>query len=271
MRRFFAFGCSHVNYHYPTWADMLIKSLSQDSIEGYNCGRIGSGNQLIANRVWETNARQKFNTDDLIIISWTNFFRDDRYHTNQGWHTPGNVINNRTDFPLTLNNFTYRNGSQWYDIMHYLQRDCAIITSTVRGLKNTGAKVFTTHMGDPYDDEYLLALPQVKDVLELYKEDVRGSIGSIMNHCWYDGVGEDTKRPMYRNEMAPTVDIIEDHPIPLEHLDYLKKVVSPVIDVKISNKTEEYAKYWQARLYENNKGFYPLQDFETKEMEWLFG
>lgn len=271
MKRFFAFGCSHVNYHYPTWADILIHELSLQGVDGFNCGRIGSGNQLISHRVWEANATQTFNEDDLIIISWTNFFRDDRYHTKQGWHTPGNIVNNRTDFPLTLNNFTYRNGSQWYDIMHYLQRDCAIITSTVNGLKATGATVYTTHMGDPYLDEYLLEIPQVKNVLDLYKDTVKGTIDSIMNHCWYEGVGEDKSRPVYRNEMAPSVDIIEDHPIPLEHLDYLKEVVSPKIDVTISSDTEEYARYWQKRLYENNKGFYPLQDWYTKELEWIFG
>ena len=271
MKRVFTFGCSHVNYHYPTWADLLIKNYASQGIDGYNCGRIGSGNQLISYRICEANVTQSFNKDDLILISWTNFFRDDRYHTGQGWHTPGNIFNNRTDFPLTLNNYTYRDGTQWFDLLYYLQRDCLTITNVVNSIKSTGAKVITTHMLDPYLDDYLLELPQVKDVLEMYKPWVQGDIKSIMTHCWYEGVGEDESRPKYRNTMDPNTDIIEDHPLPLEHLDYLENVISPYLDIDVNNETKEYARYWQNRLYENNHGFYPLEDWHTKELEWTFG
>lgn len=271
MSRFFAFGCSHVNYQYPTWADMLIESLSQDNVEGFNCGRIGSGNLTIGSRIWDIHARYKYNSDDVIIISWSNFFREDRYHTQGGWHCPGNIFKNRTTYPFTFNNYRYNSERDTHDLMHYLMRDCMIITSTVEGLKATGATVYTTHMNNPYKDETLLSMPDESRILDMYRPWIEGSFESIMNHCWYEGVGVDKSRPRYRNEMAPLTDIIEDHPLPLEHYDYLKNIIAPYTNIKINKSIEDYANYWQNRLFENDQGYYPLEDWHTKEPEWPFG
>jgi len=271
MKRLFIFGCSHVNYHYPTWADILIEQLSRKNIEGYNCGRCGGGNLLSAYRIWEIHSRFKFTKDDTIIISWTNFFREDRYHVRGGWHTPGNIFNTRNTYPFTLFNFTYTSEEDSHDLMHYLLRDCMLITSTLEGLKNTEANVYTTHMNDPYKDNLLASIDRVPEVLELYKPWVSADIDDIMSHCWYENLGQDDTRPRYRNELEPTVDIIEDHPLPLEHLDYLEKKVSPVIGEYIDDETRKYTRYWQDRLYQNDQGFYPLQDWHPKEPGWPFG
>lgn len=271
MKRFFAFGCSHVNYQYPTWADMLIEHYSKENIEGFNCGRTGSGNLTIASRVWDVHARYQYNSNDTIIISWSNFFREDRYHTRGGWHCPGNIFNTRTTYPFTLYNYRYVSEADTHDLMHYLMRDCALITSTIEGLKTTGAKVYTTHMSDPYKDELLLSMYNEANILNLYKPWIEGSFESIINYCRYDGVGTDISRPRYRNEMEPTKDIIEDHPLPLEHYNYLKNIIAPHVGINLHNSIEKYAEHWQNRLFENDQGYYPLEDWHTKEVEWPFG
>ena len=271
MKRFFAYGCSFVNYQYPTWADILIEDLGHKGVDGYNCGRSGSGNVLIASRIWETHARYNFNADDLIIISWSNFFREDRYHTSGGWHTPGNIFNTRNTYPFTLFNYRYTDEIDSHDLMHFLLRDCAIITSTMQALKETGAQVYITHMHDPYKDHILMNMHTEKNVLQLYEPWIKGDFKSAHEHCYYNNIENDLTRPRYRNEMEPNKDIIEDHPLPLEHLDYLENIIVPHLDIELDDDTRKFASHWQNRLYENDQGFYPLEDWHTKEVEWPFG
>lgn len=270
IKRFFAFGCSHVNYHYPTWADIFIEDLRQRDIQGYNCGRTGSGNQLIANRIWELHAQKNFSKEDLIVISWSSFFREDRYHTGEGWHTPGNIFFHAMTVPMEQNKYVYRHDSQWKDILHYLSRDCAIITSTLEGLKNTGARVISTTMLDPYGDEALINFSdKTKVLLDIYKPWLYPEIIPIQNYCYYEGVGEDDARPKYRNTSDPDTWIIEDHPIPLEHLDYLKNVICKELDISLSKGAEDFANRWNRELYDNTEGYYPLKDWHPTEPKWI--
>ena len=78
-KRFFAFGCSFTNYHWPTWADII----GQD-IEFYeNWGVMGAGNQFIFNSVIEANQKYKFTDTDLVMIMWSTINREDRYVNNE--------------------------------------------------------------------------------------------------------------------------------------------------------------------------------------------
>lgn len=267
--RFFGFGCSFTNYHYPTWADILIENFSHNNIEGYNCGRTGSGNLLIASRIWEAHARLKFNKDDLIIICWSNFFREDRYHTNDGWWTPGNIFFNLTGSPFLLNKYVYKSDYIWADLLHYVTRDCMIITSTLEGLKQTGAQIVSTGIMDPFEDEQLLEFENIKEIFDTYKKWLKPDVTPIMNYCWYEGVDKDKTRPYYSNKSDPTTNIIEDHPIPLEYLSYVEDIISPYINIKIDSDTKDWAKKWQTSLYNNNGGFYPLKNWHPKELKWL--
>ena len=89
--RVFAFGCSLTQYFYPTWADVLIHDYkSKGATVGENWGRSGAGNQYISTRLWEANTEYNFTKDDVILLQWSSFFREDRYHMGKGWHTPGN-------------------------------------------------------------------------------------------------------------------------------------------------------------------------------------
>lgn len=266
--RVYAFGCSHITYFYPTWADLLIENYRLEGVKGYNCGRIGSGNQLISTRILEAYVTQKFTSEDIVLVSWSNFFRDDRYHTNEGWHTPGNIFAHYTKVPFTLNSYTYNDEMQWKDLIHFLARDCMLITSTLETLKSTGATVISTHMMNPFDDPVLNGIPETKHLLNTYQKWLEPDICPITNYIRYDGVGSDETRPKYKFKENPKDLIIEDHPLPLEHLKYLKEVVNSKLDVTISNSVDDLAQHWQNKLYENNGGYYPI-GWQPKQLEWI--
>lgn len=243
MSRFFAYGCSFTKYYYPTWADIII----QESQEGYNYGKLGSGNQLIANRIWETHARKKFTKDDTIIIMWSNFFREDIYRNE--WKTQGNI-------------FFYRDDITVEDLPYYVYRDCNTIASTLNGLQQTGAKVISTSINNPYTDTILLQYQKIKNILEIYKEWTMPQIKTISEYCYYPGVENDKTRPTYMHEGKW---ITEDHPLPLEHLGFVENVLG----YRVSDKTKDFVQQYHLQLHTKETPTYD-RIFETGETpNWI--
>lgn len=226
MSRLFTFGCSFTKYYYPTWADIL----GQTFTESYNCGKLGSGNQLIAHRVMDANLQKKFTKDDTIIIMWSNFFRNDLYKE-QDWQTKGNI-------------FFYDNTIQTEDLPYWIYRDCTTIKSILLALKNTGAKVISTSINDPYKDKTLLQYDKVKHILEMFKEYVTPQTITIQEHCWYPNIEKDKTRPQVLINGLWT---IEDHPLPLEHLNWLEEALDFSTDVQ----TQEFVQDAHKRIMEN--------------------
>lgn len=89
-KRFFAFGCSYTNYIWPTWADIIAEDLG---IEYHNYGRPGFGNIAIQCEILRADIEHKLNDDDLVIIMWSHWNREDRYISGE-WKSMGNVFNN---------------------------------------------------------------------------------------------------------------------------------------------------------------------------------
>jgi|LakMenEpi03Aug12_release.lakeMendotaPanAssembly.Ray.scaffolds.fasta_scaffold598485_1 hypothetical protein len=87
MKRLFTFGCSFTQYSWPTWADIIGREY--DYFE--NWGKAGSGNHLILYLLSECILKNKLNSNDLVIIMWTNIAREDRYVNNK-WISPGNIF-----------------------------------------------------------------------------------------------------------------------------------------------------------------------------------
>lgn len=70
-KRCFSFGCSFVQWMYPTWADFIGYSFE----EYYNFGHGGINNSIIGMRVIEVDELYKFTPDDLVLIGMTGFSR----------------------------------------------------------------------------------------------------------------------------------------------------------------------------------------------------
>jgi hypothetical protein len=242
MSRFFAYGCSFTKYYYPTWADIIINDVD----EGYNCGKLGSGNQLISQRIHETNAKKKFNSDDTIIIMWSNFFREDEYKDNK-WHCHGNVFHSKNTFQ---------------DLEYYVYRDCATITSTLQALRASGATVVSTSINNPYHDGLLMSDLAIKPVLELYQEWVTPETKTMTEQFWYPGIETDKTRPQYKKD---GVWLIEDHPLPFEHCSF----VEDVLQYKVSDKTKALVEESHRKISELEFSEYDRIFESAKSIEWI--
>jgi len=75
MSRLFTFGCSFTSYIWPTWADILAARFD----EHQNWGRAGGGNQFIANSLVECHLKNKISCADTVAIMWSNVSRIDSY------------------------------------------------------------------------------------------------------------------------------------------------------------------------------------------------
>ena len=263
MKRLFAFGCSYTKYFYPTWADILIANFDH----GWNCGHIGSSNQLSANRIWETFIKTDLTEDDIIVINWTNYFREDRYHTKTGWHTPGNVFNNLSQKSFTLNNYNYNTDVDWADLEHFLYRDCNIITSTLQGLEHTKAKVISTCINNPYTDTLLLEQEKLRNLMKSYKKYLTPQVKTISEHCYYPGIEQDKTRLQYNNNGNW---IIEDHPLPKEHLSYATEVLGPELKINISHNTSDWIYEADKKLRSTeNLQYDSVFDGSTSKTKWI--
>ena len=80
-KRFFAFGCSFTDYKWPMWPEILSHSVPNY----YNFGCAGSDNRLIYLRILEADCLYNFNEEDLIIVMWTNPWRDTFFDTEVNW------------------------------------------------------------------------------------------------------------------------------------------------------------------------------------------
>lgn len=125
FKRLFVFGCSYTNYKWPTWAHVLESEM--DNAELYNFARTGSGNLFISLRVAEANKRFKFNEDDLVVIMWTSFTREDRW-VDDNWIGHGNIYNQNLYPESWVKEFA--------DPNFYLIRDFSLIELTSRYVKS---------------------------------------------------------------------------------------------------------------------------------------
>lgn len=87
--RFFAFGCSHTNYFWSSWADIIATDLK---IPYYNYALPGLGNVGIMHEIVAADLEHTFTKNDLIIIMWSHWSREDRY-VDTGWKTQGSIFN----------------------------------------------------------------------------------------------------------------------------------------------------------------------------------
>lgn len=88
-KRIFAFGCSMTNYHWPTWANVIAVHLN---LPLYNYAIQGCGNVSIMHRMVEADIIHTFKDDDLILVLWSGWNREDRFRDNH-WISGGPVLN----------------------------------------------------------------------------------------------------------------------------------------------------------------------------------
>lgn len=251
-KRFFAFGCSFTGYIWPTWADVLSKEMPHS--EFYNMGHCGSGNLLITARLTEANARFKFDQDDLVIVMWTTFCREDRYFHNN-WHAPGNIF--------TQGLYDEKFVEKFADPKGYLIRDLALITSATGFLKSLSCDSITlSSVPFNYQNE---ETENVNNILSLYKTTVDSTPTSLfeleMKGVWDCG----------HNYIHSQQGFFGDyHPDTLRYYSYLKKLNFPLTDVSLNFANQSVKRLHQCKHEKNILTLFPNNsNGRINFKEWL--
>lgn len=250
-KRLFTFGCSFTGHTWPTWANILAYELG---IPHYNYGQGGAGNQFIFNMLMQADSYYHFNVDDLVMITWTNVAREDRYISNKGWITPGNI------YTQDIYNKDYVN--TWADDRGYAIRDFAAIKAAWEMLLNRGCQFHFMKMIDfcrPSDYEF----NSIKDfglVENLYVEYLLKIEKSFFEILWNNNLEykfESEKRDIdkrYRN----------GHPTVKEHFEYLEKI----FDYTFTNRTKEKVLETETLLIEKIRYYLDTSNKPSWEMRF---
>ena len=253
-KRFFTFGCSFTSYMWPTWADVVSKEMPD--AEFYNFGISGSGNPLISYRIPEANNRYKFTDTDLVMVMFTTFCREDRWTTEKGWLTGGNIFNNLIYSDDWVKKFADERG--------YMIRDAAIIDMTMKYLENIPATSYC-----------MLSVPFVTNseapgnVKATTPYDIRAVYESTFNK-FPSSMFELELRDSWK-ELEKDYTFTDGHPAPIRYYNYLKK-----IGLNLSDVSETYAKEMSVILKSIEVRnivpvYYPEQDRNvSKSRELLF-
>ena len=211
FKRLFTFGCSYTNNHLPTWSNIMSWDLG---IPTQNWGLAGIGNVAIFHRMLECDIRNKFNEDDLILVLWSSWSREDR-HIHGSWQQGGGIFSN----PIYGEEYMKKYWSFSNDI---IKNSTAIISAN----KMFNIQ-FQGHIVPIYEPELppshaLEFTPKEKQIFKLYE-----SLMPKDNVFTYEKYTEYAK-------------LLRDyHPNLLDHLKYTKEVIYKSLNFTIKKETED--------------------------------
>jgi hypothetical protein len=206
-KRLFTFGCSFTRFGWPTWADIMAWDLA---IPNQNWGLSGLGNVGIFHRLVECDLKNRFTEDDLIVILWSHWHREDRYIRH--WQAHGNIFQEA----FYDNKFISRYWSLENDI---IKNSTAIISANK--MYNIAFQsnimpllAFESNPKDLTEKEQAL--------FEFYKQ-------SIPDQSLFE----------YNTTKAFDCYNYDDHPTVLQHLNFLRNQVYPSLNLEIKDTTVE--------------------------------
>ena len=175
-----------------------------------NWGLSGLGNVGIFHRIVECDLRNTFTEDDLIIVLWSHWNREDRY--DRHWQAHGNIFH-----------------EGYYDksfVKKYWSLENDII-------KNSTAIISANKMYDikfqsnsipllAFESNSKILTDKEQAMFQFYKNDIPDD-----SHFNYDTV---KAYECYK---------YDDHPTVVQHLDFLKNQVYPALNLEIKDTTVE--------------------------------
>jgi hypothetical protein len=216
--RLFAFGCSFTKYFWTTWPELVAASID---VPFYNLGKSGAGNQYMANLLMQMHKRFKITRDDMVIVSWTNVCREDRYAYGN-WLLTGNIYSQGIYDEKFVEKFA--------DPIGYYVRDLATMNFVKIFLENIGCQYHFLSMcnildrqdqGESYniiDEKYVGTYNYLK---EIYKDVTDSILPSFYEILWQDNIHKN-KFNIERQTLGDL--FLDGHPNPIEHWRYLKSV-----------------------------------------------
>lgn len=197
----------------------------------YNLGASGGGNLFISNRLTEVNRKFKLTEDDLVMVLWSTYTREDRF-VNSHWLLPGNIY--------SQGNYDGKFVKEFCDPIGYLIRDLSLIDisleymkalpSTCVSLMSVPVHTHQIHSEyqawiDPFAKQYSEVAMLYKDIIDLHKLTLLDSLKDQewpTNIKYYD---EDRKQ-----------DVTEYHPSPKQYYEFLMQ-----LGFNMSPTTKQYA------------------------------
>lgn len=215
VKRVFTFGCSFTEYHWMTWPEVIAFDLN---VPLYNFAKSGAGNQYIANKLTQAHAKYKITKDDLVIVSWTNVCREDRWVRNQ-WITPGNIFSQGEYDDKFLAKFV--------DPLGMLIRDLSTISLVKNLLENINCQYHFLSMVE------IAKQPDqggtnnwtggdssvFSEVTSLYKNELDSILPSFYKVLWNNDIH---KYKFAREDVLFENMFSDGHPLPDEQLKYLE-------------------------------------------------
>ena len=264
--RVFIFGCSFTKYFWPTWADIVGNSFGEDKF--YNFAKPASGNVAIFNRVMEANTRFKFTKDDLVLICWTNFAREDRYVRGK-WIGAGNIF--------TQHIYDKEWVSNWFDLKGALIKSSNSIVGVTELLNKIGCEYHYTSMInmrqlDQYDSFATKEDSNLSEVFDLYKNYYDLIDPNNLASYLYNSKGKNPER-LVINLNPDGTPVFDHHPNPEQHLRYAKEIILPKLkyNIQISDEVINLVNEWQNKLFK--KEYWDFSEkYNTKNTvkEFLF-
>jgi len=239
MNTLYTFGCSFTQYHWPTWANIVAYDLK---MKHKNYGQVGMGNFGIANRILEVNERIGVDADDMLMVLWSSWDREDRLKQKQ-WRGEGSVFSNDEIY-----------GTKWlrrfYDDSDKVMKNVFWIHSVNKlyGNKlNWQGSGFDYYRNDTFFEETPAGLNQdAQDLIKTY--------GHLMPEV-YHWLNAENRNSFYH--------MADSHPDVEKHLQLVKDVVYPSLGKTLKKETIELFTEVQ-KSFEDAKSFFNKPDDEPQ-------
>jgi hypothetical protein len=231
-KRIFAFGCSFTKYRWPTWADLISLECPNAIYRNYGMG--GLGNLAISTRIIEGSRRFRFDSDDLVLVMWSTFCREDRWIEGK-WFAQGNVY--YSEYPKEwIKKYVDPNGG--------LIRDHALIYSTNRYLESLGVDSIVLKSAPFAYSEFGDISDLVSKELEvLYKKDYDSMPIDLYTYIGSDWCKDQQK---YLDDWEQEFWRNDSHPFSGTYVSYLKHM-----GINLSDSTLRLANEWDNFLKTN--------------------
>ena len=239
--RVFAFGCSLTDYLWPTWADLIGKTAHNNGGKYYNFANSGGGNQYIVASLFMADQKYKFQSDDIILVMWSSWTREDRYIVNYHWNgaqrrgrwtKEGNILTTMAD--PKGNQIFDSNFLKYWSLENDIVKNIVAINSARKCFNITHEDSIPVHEPGPNED---------KD-----RQDIGEEIYDKYIHATWN-MGQDWEKIIVNSEgqtdpLKRLMDI-DGHPLPSDHLRYVQECTSFELD----EDTVAYALRWQGKLF----------------------
>jgi hypothetical protein len=237
--RLFTFGCSFTEWDWASWANILAYELD---CKFYNFGRRGAGNFYISNLITQADSVYKFNSSDLIIVSWTNISREDRWIEGKSWITPGNIYSQHYYDKKFVNRYA--------NDIHFALRDFSLITLIDNYLSQRCQFHFLSmcDITKRINQWNINSNNDTDSIKELYNTTLNKIKPSFYDVLWNNNL----ELKFQKNKKEIHINYFDGHPTILEHCTYLEKT----FNYCLSNKTKDVvSKTYQEWLNDIKKYF----------------